>query len=477
MAKTTTTIEQAIVGELAEEAARPSTASTHLYIGIDIAKNAHVAAFMSEQLIAKHGKFTKCPVVAFDNSRVGFEKLASHIALYGKPEACTVLVENTGHYGRALQQYLLEMQLEIYVMHVTARPQTHQKTDRRDAQGLANLLYNHLEKQVDMGDRTKGMRALLPLCDIAMKVQGLAIRHAEVSVDIARRKNKLTAIIDEVFPELVQVYKDTNAPSALALREAYPLPQDVVTSSLDALCKTRPHTRPSRAALKNLQDLARTSIGTKNELRQTSLLLEQAQLIAELQLLIEHKDELEEKMAVHLESSREYLILSSFPGVAIINAASLLAKIGNIRNFETPAKLRSFLGWSPEQAQTGISLDRVKLKKGGAQMGKHTMYLVVIGAIRVEPWKGLYDRLVLRKCSWDERRKVYRGKMKVIGRIAGQMIALMWTLLHEDAEIVDSIEPGQELPEPKVYDAEIHLSRMQQGKRQQIQKEQAIWLL
>ena len=57
---------------------------------------------------------------------------------------------------------------------------------------------------------------------------------------------------------------------------------------------------------------------------------------------------------------------------------------------------------------------------------------------------------------FDERRQAYRGKMKVIGRVAGQMIEMIYALLKQDAEILSQVPPGKEPPPPILYDPELH---------------------
>jgi hypothetical protein len=54
-------------------------------------------------------------------------------------------MEVTGHYHRPLLQYLQELDIPVYVMHVQKRQEGLLKTDKRDALGLGNLLFNQLE--------------------------------------------------------------------------------------------------------------------------------------------------------------------------------------------------------------------------------------------------------------------------------------------------------------------------------------------
>ncbi len=71
-------------------------------------------------------------------------------------------------------------------------------------------------------------------------------------------------------------------------------------------------------------------------------------------------------------------------------------------------------------------------------------------------WAELYERLVPRKCNYDEKRQTYRGKIKVIGRVAGQMIGMIYALLKQDAERVSQVHEGETPPDPILYDREIH---------------------
>ncbi len=59
-----------------------------------------------------------------------------------------VLLEVTGHYHRALLQYLQELAIPVFVIQVQKRQEGLLKSDKRDALGLANQLYNQLEKGI-----------------------------------------------------------------------------------------------------------------------------------------------------------------------------------------------------------------------------------------------------------------------------------------------------------------------------------------
>ena len=68
----------------------------------------------------------------------------------------------------------------------------------------------------------------------------------------------------------------------------------------------------------------------------------------------------------------------------------------------------------------------------------------------------MYERLVPIKCAYNEQTRTYVGKGKVIGRIAGQIIAMTYALLMTDYEATSHLASGAKLPEPMLYDAEVH---------------------
>jgi hypothetical protein len=253
------------------------------------------------------------------------------------------------------------------------------------------------------------------------------------------------------------VFKDPNVAGALAVRERYPTAQALATADLDALCATKGSHRPRRDELAHLQDLAAHSIGVRDPRRLESLVFEQQQLIGELQVFQTHLDAIDVKVAHVLEDSREGRILRSIPGIGVYAAAAILAAIGNIDNFPNAAALKAYFGWAPRVQQSSDSLDSVTLNRAGERTIKPLMYLVALTAIRGDTeWSDLYHRLVERKCSYDERTQSYRGRKKVVGRIAGQIISMIYGLLRAEAELRARMPADAPLPEPQVYERAIH---------------------
>src|SRR6266496_2666712 len=263
--------------------ALPMLAHETLYVGADIGKKAHVAGFVSSTLLTRHQRSEHCPALAFDNSREGFRSLIDRIKMYVPLTQVQALLEVTGHYHRALLQYLQELDIPVFVIHVQKRQEGLLKTDKRDALGLANMLYNQLEKGIQVGDPLQAVRRLVPPTEAAASLRGMVRHHYELVAESTQRKNKRTAICDELFPEFTRLLRNPNLPTALALRSHFPTPADLAMASFEELREARGRTcSVSDAKLQELQRLAAQSIGTKDPARVRSLIVEQKQLIREL---------------------------------------------------------------------------------------------------------------------------------------------------------------------------------------------------
>jgi transposase len=435
----------------------PMLPNESLYIGVDIGKFKHVAGFLSKTLLERHKHFEHCPAFIFDQSREGFHAFVERIQAYCPLEQCFILMEQTGHYHRPLLQYLVELDLPVFVIHIQRRQAGMIKTDKRDALGLANQLYTQLELGAQVADTLQVIRRVIPASEAAAQLKGLMRHRYELVNEATQRKNKLIAVCDELFPEFAQVFKDPNAPIALDLREQFPTPRAIAAASPMELRKVRRRNHPSEAQFLRVQQLAAMSIGTKDAAREHSLILEQALLIQELRLLQNHLERLEGEIAQIVEQSREGQILTSLPPISPLYAASIIATIGSIGNFADAAHLKSYFGWAPTRAQTGVSFDHTHLTKGGSREMKKVMFLVAWKAIQTDTeWAKLYKRLVPRLCSYDDRMRVYKGKGKVLGHIIGRLITLIFALLKKDYEVVSRLVPGADPPPPTLYDPELH---------------------
>ena len=217
----------------------PQLADETLYVGVDVGKFRHVAGFLSRTLLKRHERFEGCPTLAFEQSREGFRAFVDHIRELVPIEQATILLEYTGHYHKNLEQYLLDLDMTVYRIHVQERPKGMMKTDKRDALGLANRLYTQLELGAQVADKKQLVRRTVPPTPAAAQLRGFMQHCYELSQQRTQLRNKLTAICDEIFPEFTQIFHDPNREVALAFQEKFPTPHEIATASLAALRELR----------------------------------------------------------------------------------------------------------------------------------------------------------------------------------------------------------------------------------------------
>jgi hypothetical protein len=206
-------------------------------------------------------------------------------------------------------------------------------------QTINRIRYNQ-EKGIQFSEKKHIARRIQPPTGPAAQLKNLIQHRIELVRESTRKKNKLTAICDEVFPEFTKVYKDPNRGAALLIREHFPTPHSIVTAKRQAILKLRKKqsSYPSPAQIALLKDLAAQTIGAKDAHRLQGLVFEQTLLIRELRMVGESLKGIEEEIHRILHASREGKILLSVHPIGNIMAATILAEIGNIANFETAGR-------------------------------------------------------------------------------------------------------------------------------------------
>jgi hypothetical protein len=218
-------------------------------------------------------------------------------------------------------------------------------------------------------------------------------------------------------------------------------------ASLAALREIRHRNFPWEANLLRLQQLAQQTIGITNADRLRGLKVEQELLTKELRLVQEHIERLDTEIADIVKNGREGQILLSIPTIGQGAAATIIATLGNIANFEKASELKCYFGWAPRQDQTGVSFDRTRLATRGVRPMKKMHYLMAARSVSLEcEWARIYQRLLPRMGTYDERTKDDRGKKRIFGRIAGQMASMIYALLKRDQETLSQVPPGETPP-------------------------------
>lgn len=311
-----------------------------LYVGIDVAKDAHQAFIMDSDGVVFNNN------LSFSNSKEGFAQLLDSIKATGCcPEKTKVGLESTGHYGYNLVSFLKQSELRTVVfnplqvtLHRKAVTLRKTKTDKCDARIIAEMLMSETSK---------------PYSPIACHIEELKSlsRHRFRLIGLrARLKTQLSRLFQIVFPELSNVVWSVNQNSVYQLTLELPNPASIAACNIIRLTnvlKKGSKGKYGREKADEIKRLASNSIGNNS----AALAFELQQTIRLIQNVSSEIDILDEKIAEIMKTIDSPIMTIS--GISYTLGAMILSEIGNINNFDSPAKLLAFAGCEPSTYQSG----------------------------------------------------------------------------------------------------------------------------
>lgn len=126
---------------------------------------------------------------------------------------------------------------------------------------------------------------------------------------------------------------------------------------------------------------------------------------------------------------REFEIIRSVPGVGDIVAITLLAEIGDVRDFSTADKLASWLGLVPRVYQSADKLHTGSITKRGSKTARWILTQAAHAAVRAR------DNDL--KTFYQKKKEVIGAGKAIIG-VARKMITIIWHLLMNDETYKDN---------------------------------------
>ena len=202
--------------------------SQDLIVGIDIAKEEHVAATTNFRGIRQGS------VCTFTNDKVGFKKLIDwtmnleqatglhHETIFG--------MEPTGHYGMVLASWLDRQGYSIMLVNPMTTKRNKENRDNRQSK-------NDAKDAVVIADVIcQGYYTPMLWHDVTYRKLRCAVTEREaLGVDASRLGNQIQKVIDQLFPEFYQVFKEWDGVRALATLRIFPTPSDVLENNADAM--------------------------------------------------------------------------------------------------------------------------------------------------------------------------------------------------------------------------------------------------
>ena len=379
-----------------------------IYVGIDVAKDKHDCFAMNsdgEILIEK---------LTITNNLDGFETLYNSLMNYSDSlDNIKVGLEATGHYSNNILNFLTEKGFNIYLinplqtnLYVKGQSLRKTKTDKLDAHVIATMLVSD------------NLKPYIPVSYHISELKSLTRHRFRLVKENSKFKTSLVRLVDIVFPELPKIVSSVAQKSCLALLYELPSAKDIAECNLTHLThllSDNSYKHFGRDKAIQIRDLARNSIG----LNSNSVSFELKQTISIIQFIQEQLDDVEKKIKQILKEINSPIL--TIPGISFKTAGSILAEIGDISRFDSPAKLLAFAGLDPSMYQSGkfFSTHSVMVKRGSKYLRFALMTAARMVCLNDSTFNAFKDR------------KMTEGKhyMVAMGHVAKKLVRVIYYLL------------------------------------------------
>lgn len=332
--------------------------------------------------------------------------------------------EATGHYWLALYTHLRQ---EGYTVHVINAVQSdalrgmyirQAKNDSRDSFLIAEVIRfgRFCETAVEPSD----LHALRELC-----------RHRFYIVDsISDLKRKVIALLDQVFPEYETLFTNTFGKTSLQLLSEYTTPEELLAVDTDKLADTisvASHGRHGFEKAQEVQDAARNSFGIL--LASDSIALLIRQYIEQIRFVEKQVDAIDAEIARLLAAFDNQL--TTITGIGPTLAAIILSEIGDIKRFDSSAKLAAFAGIDPSVKQSGdFTGTRVHMSKRGSPYLRRAIWLAATIAAFKDPAISVY---------YQRKRAEGKSHLTSLGHVSRKMVNIIFAVLRDNTPYLPAV--------------------------------------
>ena len=381
-----------------------------LYLGIDIAKNNHVASLLDENAKPLFKAF------AFPNTADGanslIEKLSSFITSVSDVE---IGMEATGHYWLSIYSFLVE---KGYTVHVVNPIQTDgwrkgteirkRKTDIIDSVLIADLIRYGDFVETSLADKD------------TMSLRNLSRFRNYLVSSIGDLKRKVICVLDQVFPEYQSVFSDIFGKTSKELLAHFQTTDDFENITADQL-KSVLENVSFKGFLKNkithISELAANSFGLK--FCRDSFALQLKLLIEQITFIEAQVSDVEAEINVILDKINSPI--TSIPGIGSVTAAVILGEIGDISRFSNASKLAAYAGIDASVSQSGEyqSSNSKMSKRGSPYLRKALFNAALIAAFHDPVFSAFYQK----------KRSEGKHHLTAIGAVARKLCNTIFAVL------------------------------------------------
>lgn len=341
-------------------------------IGIDAGKFRHCAAVLDDRT----GEVLIKPFF-FLNDQEGFRLFYSKVRQYIHRKHA-VGMEDTGHYTINLTNFLLEKDLSVKYINPRSTSLRRKelgmsaKNDRKDALLIAGMLS---EKKFW---RSVSVRSLE-----TDKLRELTRLYHQLQEQQNQDMNRLQRALDITFPEANTLSWTRYSRPYMQFLSLYSSASSIAGEDIRNLrkaLKIEGRGRQCRVTAEEIKELAKRSVGEDN----IAIELEIRSLIAIINTRTEQIRILEKKIEEFSHQLNSPIL--SIPGISHITGMSILAEIGNIKDFKEAAKLISYAGMDPLVYQSGkYDAAHMPISKHGSRYLRKALYQAVFTVCKYNP--------------------------------------------------------------------------------------------
>jgi transposase len=348
----------------------------YLVIGIDPHKKRHAAVVITQDFTT-HAKFK------FDNTLEGLEFMLERARTEMMKTGCRGVIfaiETGGHYWRNIAYFLDEQGIPFrFINQYTLKRRregkdiNRRKNDYRDSEVAAQLLCTgeFTDSKIPQG--------------VYAELRAAHNAYRRMVKERTRITNLVKGLLDGLFPEFVQVFKDPCAITARSVLSACPIPGIIAGMTEDDFIATieahfQGH-RFMRRKLKKLHQVAKTSIGITAGAR--SVASEISFLVEKFELIGKHISVIEETLVKQVDETEEGKYLLSITGLNYVAVSGLLAELGCFKAYRSSKQMIKMAGSNPTESESaGKKSSRTPMSKQGRPVLRYCAWTSVIPMLR-----------------------------------------------------------------------------------------------
>ena len=383
------------------------------YLGIDIAKNTHVASLIDEK-----GK-NIFKGFSFSNSTDGGKSLLDIIKKHADFSNVIVGMEATGHYWLSIYSFLYDY--DFHSIHVINPIQTdgwRKGTEIRKRKNdiIDSVLIADLIRYGDFVETSLSNEDLFSLRNICRMRNYLVQSNGDL-------KRKIICVLDQVFPEYQSIFSNTFGTTSKQLLLDFSSPADFEELSVDVLTETLENLsrkKVGQSTAEKLIDSAKNSFGIT--FSRESFTFQLKLLIEQIKFIEGQIKDCETKIKALMDKINSPI--TTIPGVGTVLGAVILSEFGDINRFDKPSQLVAYAGIDATVSQSGeFEGNHNVMSKRGSPYLRKSLFQAALVASNSDP---------VLKAYYQKKRAEGKHHKTCIGAVARKLCNIIYAVLKND---------------------------------------------